>query len=204
MRAGRVGSAIYDLPECIAFVASRRVRRQECRSAMASLSAARTLQRGESYTELRGEPPDRRRLLDVTLHPPPRRRQRARRPAAPSRGGAIIEQLQAHIAPFALVALVADGEIECLQAARDRVAHQFAKMQRAGAEMRKPAVAITRQDVIVAPAMDNAEIRRGVDRTDFDAADMDEMPHRRIGCEIEKEFAAARPREHVGNALARE
>src|ERR1700676_2228123 len=78
--------------------------------------------------DLTNQPPHRRGLLDETLEPPPRHRQKARRPAAPASGRAMVAQLQAQIRPFKHVTLVADGEIEAPQSELDRMSHQVAKM----------------------------------------------------------------------------
>src|SRR5271165_3968267 len=116
MRAARVGSAegaaMNGLPECSPFVAFCPARRQERRSETApiydnavSLRLVRGSPSAQCGAQPRGEPPDRRRLLDVALEAPPHDRQRAGRPAAPARRGTVIEQAQALVAPFALVTL---------------------------------------------------------------------------------------------------
>src|SRR5271154_1345401 len=77
-------------------------------------------------------------------------------------------------------------------------------MQRARSVTGQLTVAIARQHMIIAVAKYDGEIRRRADVSDLHAADVRQMPGLRIGGEIDEELAIARPREQVGDALARE
>ena len=71
----------------------------------------------------------------------------------------MVVQFQAAVAPFELIALVADGEVEALEAALDRVFEKLAQVQRARPEVGGAAVfAIVRQHVIVAAAEHDARV----------------------------------------------
>ena len=74
---------------------------------------------------MRGELPQYRRLLDESFDPATYGPKPSRRHAAPGDGRRIIEQLQVDVGPFLFVRLVADREIETLQAELDRVSHEF-------------------------------------------------------------------------------
>src|SRR5258706_9235323 len=79
-----------------------------------------------------GAPQDRR-LLDEALGPLEGRHQRHDQAAASGRRRQIIVELQFDVGPVALVGLVADGEIEALKAALDRVAQELVQMRAARA-----------------------------------------------------------------------
>ena len=117
----------------------------------------------------------------------------------------MIVKFYAGIGPFVLIRLVADGEIEAPKPKLDRVREQFAQMQRAGSIVRhRGVVLVARQDVVVAIAEHNGEIRRHPVIADFDAADMEPVAGFRIGRQIKKEFAQSRPYKNIANAAAGE
>ena len=128
-----IGAAVLDRqaqarPAPVRLAAARATSRRL--SQLGSLAAQRSGQRAH----LREGVPDHRRLLDPALQ---RRAPPAadRRPgAARRRDGDVVEQLELGVAPVALVALVADGEIERVAAAADRVAHQLVQMRGARPE----------------------------------------------------------------------
>ena len=119
-------------------------------------------------------------------------------------GGAIVEERELAIRPFALVGFVADGEVENLAAVRDGVLHQGAQMRRAGAEARHRAAVIAGQNVVVAPVQHQAEIRRRQRFADVEAADMGHAARPRLGGDIAEERLVTGPREDVGHAHAHE
>ncbi len=105
-----------------------------------------------------------------------------------------------NVGPLALVALVADGEVEDVALARDGVAHQFVEMSDARPETRDRTGVVARKDVGVAPVKDEAVVGRRGDRADFEAAEMGEIARRRAGGKVDEQIAEARPREQVLDA----
>ena len=108
------------------------------------------------------------------------------------------------VRPFQLVWFIADGEIEALELEPDRVREQLAQVKRAWAVMRQFSVVIAREQVVVAIAEYDADIRRRAGGSDFHPADMDHVPRFRIRRQVEIEFTLPRPGKDVGDSLARE
>jgi len=125
-------------------------------------------------------------------------------PAAPRCGCDVIVESQRCIAPFPLVWFVSDSEIKASQAKPNRVAQKITKVRRAGTEAGQLTAVVARQYMIVTVAERESEIcgRRGC--SDFQTADMDQIAHSRVGCEVKKEFAMSRLREDVCDAHARQ
>ena len=82
--------------------------------------------------------PQRRRVLDPALEPLQREHGMATSAPRQRRRRDVVVELELGVAPIALVALVADGEIEHRAAALDGVVHEIVQMRRARPEARRP------------------------------------------------------------------
>ena len=126
------------------------------------------------------------------------------RQTAPGCGCRVVVQLQLGVGPFQLVWLVADREIEALEAKLDRVRHEFAQMKRARSVVCDFGIDIAREHVVVAIAENDAEVGRRAAIADLHAADVNQVPRFWIGREIEIELPVSRLGKDVGNSFARE
>jgi hypothetical protein len=82
------------------------------------------------------------------------------------------------------------------------VSHQLTQVQCAGSVMGHFAVHIAGKHVVVAIAENAAEIRRRANGSDLYAADVNQMPQRRVRRQVEIEFAVSRRSKDVGYAFA--
>ena len=159
----------------------------------------RSRERSGQHPQLADDGPRRRASLDrrLTLR---KANVHRRQPAAHRRRRDVVAELDLDVAPLALVGLVADGEIEQLAAMLGGVAHNVHELDRAGPEPRQVAVVVTGQDVVIAAAEDQSEVRRGGLVADVEPAHMGQAGASGTGREIEKEVAVAGLLEHVGHA----
>src|SRR5262249_49626204 len=141
-------------------------------------------------------------MLDRALGVAPAERRRGGRKAAQRQRGGMVEQLLLGLAPVALVGLVADGEVEALAAAPDRVLQQLAQVCGTRTKPRDLAVIVAREDMIVAVAEGEPEIDRCPGVADVETAEMHERARR--GRDVADKFDMTGPREHVRHANARE
>jgi hypothetical protein len=111
-------------------------------------------------------------------------------------------KLENGVAPIQLVRLVADGEIENLEAASDGVGQEFAQMQRARSIMGDGAVHIACEHVIVAIAEHDAEIGRRAHIADLDAADVHKIAGGWIGGKLEEKLAMSGRSKDIADAFA--
>src|SRR5262249_7751538 len=108
------------------------------------------------------------------------------------------------LAPLPLVRLVADREIESIETTLDRTAQQSMKVSRPGTEARPFPAAVAREHMVIAAAQHQSEIGGDNFRADLQPADVDEFAQPGIGGNLEKEFAASRRREQIGDAHFRQ
>src|SRR5689334_15440876 len=116
----------------------------------------------------------------------------------------MIEQLLFALAPIALVGLIADREVETLQAPPDRIAQQLTQVRGARAEARNLAVVVACENVEIAIAEGEPEIERRPGRADIKAAQVNQRAEARRGGKLAVERHIAGAREQVRHAHAGE